>query len=120
MQLVSVVSDAVLNITVPDEEAISIQTSGMSFNLGRHTPAKLAGLKIESSGGKFALPAENDSLVSRITNTSFVDTQVIIFCVVVVNKIFIFTKSKQAKQVTKRLERPLNKFVEGRISCKLF
>ena len=75
MHLVSTVSDAVLEVRLPDEGVISIQTSGMAFNLGRHTPAKLAGLKIESGNGKFILPAQNNVLVSRVAN-SFVDTQV--------------------------------------------
>ena len=78
MQLVNTVSDAVLELTVPDEEVVSIQTSGMAFSLGRHTPTKLAGLKIESDNGTFVLPADTDALVSRLTNNSFVDTQVIV------------------------------------------
>ena len=77
MQLVNTVSDAVLELTLPDEEAVSIQTSGMALSLGRHTPAKLAGLQIESDNGKIVLPADIDALLSRVANTSFVDTQVI-------------------------------------------
>ena len=74
MQLVNNVSDAALELSVPDEENIAIQTSGITFALGRHSPAKLAGLQIQSAVGKFVLPAV---LVSRIINTSqFVDTQV--------------------------------------------
>ena len=76
MQLTGNVSDAVLEVRLPDEEAVTIQTSGMAFNLGRHTPATLAGLKIESDNGKFVLPAQSDALVSRVANNSFVDTQV--------------------------------------------
>ena len=74
MQLVNNVSAAALELSVPDEENIAIQTSGMTFALGRHSPANLAGLQIQSAVGKFVLPAV---LVSRIVNTSqFVDTQV--------------------------------------------
>ncbi|KAL9965160.1 hypothetical protein ACROYT_G028923 [Oculina patagonica] len=77
MHLVSTVSDAVLETRLPDEEVISIQTSGMAFLLGRHTPAKLAGLKIENDNGNFVLPAESNVLVSHIANNSFVDTQML-------------------------------------------
>lgn len=81
MHLLSTVSDAVLETRLPNEEVISIQTSGMAFMLGRHTPAKLAGLKIESDNGKFVLPTESNVLVSRVANNSFVDTQVVVvFC----------------------------------------
>ena len=73
MQLVNNVSDAVLELRLPDEEGISIRTSGMIFVLGRLTPAKLAGFQIESDNGKFVLPADMDF---QIENTSFVDTQV--------------------------------------------
>ena len=76
MEMVSNVSGAVLELSVPDEEEVSIQTSGIIFALGRHTPSKLAGMEIEIDKGKFVLPAD---LVSRIVNASqFVDTQVII------------------------------------------
>ena len=77
MQLVSTVTDSVLEVRLPDEGAISIHTSGMAFNLGRHTPAKLAGLKIESDNGKFVLPVQSDALVSRVANNSFLDIKVI-------------------------------------------
>ena len=77
MQLLSTVSDAVLEVRVPDEEAISIQTGGMSFTLGRYTPARLGGLKIESANGNFVLPVDTNALVSQVTNNSFVDAQVI-------------------------------------------
>ena len=85
MHLISTVSDAVLEISLPDEEVVSIQTSGMAFILGRHTPAKLAGLKIESDNGKFLLPAESNVLVARVANDSFVDTQVMLFATQHVN-----------------------------------
>ena len=78
MQLVNTVSDAVLEIRLPDEGVVSIQTSGMAFNLGRHTPAKLAGLQIESDNGKFVLPTQSHVLASCVANNSFVDTQVTI------------------------------------------
>ena len=73
MQYVNDVSDAVLEVRLPDEEMVSIQTNDITFILGRHTPAKLAGLKIESNDGKFVLP---DVPVFKMANNSFVDTQV--------------------------------------------
>ena len=79
MHLISTVSDAVLEISLSDEEVVSIQASGMAFILGRHTPAKLAGLKIESDKGKFVLPEDRSVLVSRVANNRFVDTQVMLF-----------------------------------------
>ena len=85
MHLISTVSDAVLEISLPDEEVVSIQTSGMAFILGRHTPANIAGLKIESNNGKFVLPEDRSVLVSRVANNSFVDTQVMLFATQHVN-----------------------------------
>ena len=76
MQLANTVGDAVLELTLPGEEETSIPTNGMTFSLGRHTPATLAGLQIGIDGGNFVLPAERDFLESVITNTRFVDTQV--------------------------------------------
>lgn len=77
MQLLSTVSDAVLEVRLPDEESISIHTSGMSFRLGRYTPARLAGLKIKSDGGNFVLPVDSNALIFQVANNSFVDAQVI-------------------------------------------
>ena len=76
MNLVSNVSDAILELNQPDEEIISIQTINMSFALGRHTPAQISGLQIESGDGKFILPAKSGEIVSCVHNTSFLDTQV--------------------------------------------
>lgn len=76
MLVVNNVSDAVLEQSLPDDEMISIQTSDMTFTLGRHTPAKLAGFQIESGDGKFMLPAESGVLDSQIANSTFLDTQV--------------------------------------------
>ena len=74
MLVVNNISEAVLDLSLPDEKTIRIQTTGMTFALGRHTPAKLAGVQIESANGKFVLPA--DVLNSHVSNSSFVDTQV--------------------------------------------
>ena len=81
MRLLSTVSEAVLEVRLPDEEAISIQTSDLSFTLGRYTPARLSGLKIESDNGNFTLPVDSSALVLQVASNSFVDAQVIIpFC----------------------------------------
>ena len=76
MKLVSNISDAVLELNLPDEEIISILTVGMTFALGRHSPARLTGLQIESGDENIIVPAESVVIVSRVTNTSFLDTQV--------------------------------------------
>ena len=76
-QLLSTVSDAILAVRLPDEEAISIQTSDLSFKLGRYTPARLQGLKIKSDNGIFVLPVDSNALVSQVANNAFVDAQVI-------------------------------------------
>jgi len=76
MKIISLVGDAVIALTVPDEEMISIETTGLTMTLGRHSPDKLIGLNIEQKGARFVLPAEKKALVSRIPGASFVDTQV--------------------------------------------
>ena len=76
MRIVSIIADAVLAIKVPDEEMTSIKTTELALTLGRHTPAKLAGLTIEGGDGRFVLPVEKETLESSISGTSFVDTQV--------------------------------------------
>ena len=76
-QLLSTVSDAILAVRLPDEEAISIQTSDLSFTLGRYTPARLQGLKIKNNNGNFLLPVDSNALVSQVANKTFVDAQVI-------------------------------------------
>lgn len=76
MQLVSIVSDAVLELSLPDEEKISIRTSGTTFDLRRHTPSKLAGLPMEADGGGFVLPNKTEVLLSQIANTTYWYTQV--------------------------------------------
>ena len=78
MRLLSTVSEAVLEVRLPDEEAISIQTSDLSFTLGRYTPARLSGLKIKSDNGNFTLPVDSSALVFQVASNSFVDAQVII------------------------------------------
>ena len=77
MQLLSTVSDAILAVRLPDEGAISIQTSDLSFTLERHTPDRLKGLRIKSDNGNFVLPMDSDALVSQAANNSFVDAQVL-------------------------------------------
>ncbi|KAJ7370174.1 hypothetical protein OS493_033799 [Desmophyllum pertusum] len=77
MKIISLVGDAVLASRVPEEEMISIRTTELAMTLGRHSPAKLAGLEIEGGDGRFVLPADKKSLVSRITEATFVDTQML-------------------------------------------
>ena len=76
MQLVSIVSDSVLELSLPDEEKISIRTNGTTFVLRRHTPSKLAGLQMEADGGGFVLPDETEVLLSQIANNTNLYTQV--------------------------------------------
>lgn len=78
MQLLNTVSDAILAVRLPDEEAISIQTSDLSFTLGRYTPARLSGLKIKNDHGNFVLPVDSNALVFQVANNDFVDAQVIV------------------------------------------
>ena len=64
-------------LRVPDEQMISIETTGLTMTLGRHRPDKLVGLNIKDKGARFVLPAEKSALKStRIQGASFVDTQV--------------------------------------------
>ena len=75
--VIRLVGDAVLALRVPDEEMISIETTGLTLTLGRHSPDKLKGLQIEERGARFVLPAEKKALESSgIQGASFVDTQV--------------------------------------------
>ena len=77
MGIISLVGDAVMALRVPDEEMISIETTGLTMTLGRHSRDKLVGLNITEKGAGFVLPAEKSALVSSgIQGTSFVDTQV--------------------------------------------
>ena len=76
MKVVSEVGDAVLALSVPDENAISIKTRQLSLTLGRHSAVTLIGLEIKGRDGRFLLPSDSQSLVPKITATSFVDTQV--------------------------------------------
>ena len=80
MKITSLVGDAAMALRVPDEEMISIETTGLTMTLGRHSPDKLIGLNIEEKGVGFVLPPEKKALVSRIPGASFVDTQVWIVC----------------------------------------
>ena len=66
-----------LEVRVPDEEMISIETTGLTMTLGRHSREKLEGLKITQKGARFLLPAEKKALESSgILGQRFVDTQV--------------------------------------------
>ena len=77
MNIIHLVGDAVLALRVPDEEMISIETTGLTMTLGRHSPDKLAGLNIIEKNARFVLPAEEKALESSgIQGESFVDTQV--------------------------------------------
>ena len=77
MNILSLVGDAVLALRVPDEEMISIETTGLTMTLGRHSPDKLVGLIIEEKDARFVLPAGKKALESSgIQGASFVDTQV--------------------------------------------
>ena len=78
MNVISLVGDAVLALRVPDEEMISIEVTGLTMTLGRHSREKLVGLKIEEKDAKFVLPEEKKALGSSGIEEvfSFVDTQV--------------------------------------------
>ena len=77
MNITSLVGDAVTALRVPDEEMISIETTGLTMTLGRHSQNKLVGLNITEKGAGFVLPAETSILKSSgIQGASFVDTQV--------------------------------------------
>ena len=77
MDLISLVGDAVIALRVPDEGMISIQTTGLTMTLGRHSPDKLVGLNIKEKDARFVLPAEKKALESSgILGARFVDTQV--------------------------------------------
>ena len=77
MNIISLVGDAVMALRVPDEEMISIETTGLTMTLGRHSPGKLVGLIIKEKDAGFVLPDEKSALEhSRVQGTSFVDTQV--------------------------------------------
>ena len=79
MNILSLVGDAVLALRVPDEEMISIETTGLTMTLGRHSPDKLVGLIIEEKDARFVLPAGKKALESSgIQGARFVDTQVCI------------------------------------------
>ena len=76
MEVISLVGDAVLTSSVPEEKVTSIQVTELTMTLGRHSPDKLVGLKIEGGDGRFVLPVDNKALKSTIRGTRFVDTQV--------------------------------------------
>ena len=77
MGVISLVGDAVMALRVPDEGMISIETTGLTMTLGRHSRHKLVGLNIKEKDARFALPAEKNVLKSSlIPGASFVDTQV--------------------------------------------
>ena len=77
MNIISVVGDVVMALRIPDEEIISIETTGLTMTLGRHSPDKLVGLNLTEKDAKFVLPAEKSAWESsRPQGASFVDTQV--------------------------------------------
>jgi len=78
MEIISLVGDAVLALRSSDEEMISIETTGLTMTLGRHSTDKLVGLNIEEKGARFVLPAEKKALKSSGIEEAFrfVDTQV--------------------------------------------
>ena len=66
-----------LELRVPDEEMISIETTGLNMTLGRYSLEKLVGLNITQNGARFLLPDETKALESSgILAQRFVDTQV--------------------------------------------
>ncbi|KAL9966015.1 hypothetical protein ACROYT_G024022 [Oculina patagonica] len=77
METISLVGDAVLALRVPEEKVISIEMRELTMTLGRHSPDKLAGLKIGGGDGRFVLPADEKAFISRISGTSFVGTQML-------------------------------------------
>ncbi|XP_078376213.1 polycystin family receptor for egg jelly-like [Oculina patagonica] len=77
MEIISLIGDAVLAGRLPDEGMISIETKELTMTLGRHSPDKLAGLKIEGGDGRFVLPADKNALGSEIDKSGFVDTQML-------------------------------------------
>ena len=77
MGIISLVGDAVMALRVPDEGMISIETTGLTMTLGRHSRHKLLGLNITEKDATFVFPAEKNVLESSsIPGASFVDTQV--------------------------------------------
>ena len=76
IQIFRNVSKAVLELSLPDEDAVIIRTSETTLALQRHTPIKLAGLRIEIDDGEFIFPANFNMLYSKVTNDTFFDTQV--------------------------------------------
>ena len=77
MGIISLVGDAVMALRVPDEGMISMETTGLTVILGRHSRHNLEGLTITEKDARFALPAEKNVLESSsIPGASFVDTQV--------------------------------------------
>ena len=71
MHVVTNLSNAVLELSLPDEDMISIQMADIMLSMRRQTPSKLAEIQIGNAFGHFALPADFE-----VTNTSFVDMQV--------------------------------------------
>ena len=75
-ELASTLSDAVLNLKLPDEEMVSIQTRDMAMTLGRHSRSMVAGLQVAVATGRVVLPADKDALMPLLANTSFLEIQV--------------------------------------------
>lgn len=75
MNLINVVSEAVLSLKLPGEEATSIKSSEVNLVLARYPSNKLGGMRVEGGNGTFQLPTSDDLLV-KTKNASFVDVQV--------------------------------------------
>ena len=84
---------------VPDEEMISIETTELTMTLGRHSPDKLVGLKIDGGDGTFVLPDGDKALESKTGGAGFVDTQVRISITFTTHSNLIFSFFLSLKEV---------------------
>ena len=75
MNLINVVSEAVLSLKLPGEEATSIKSGEVNLVLARYPSNKLGGMRVEGGNRTFQLPTSDDLLV-KTKNASFVDVQV--------------------------------------------
>ena len=71
MHVVTNLSIALLELSLPGEELTSIQMADTLLTVGRQLSSKLAEFQIGNAYGHFALPADFE-----VDNTSFVDMQV--------------------------------------------
>ena len=75
MNLINIVSEAVLSLKLPGEEATSIKSGEVNLVLARYPSNKLGGMRVEGGNRTFQLPTSDDLLV-KTKNASFVDVQV--------------------------------------------